>query len=75
MKHGPRPALLMDLKRDDFHINNAVKVAFQDNSAVRFRCAFYHREGRWLAIYTLNCGCHMFPFESVKTVSGSCRVD
>lgn len=72
--YGPTPKLTGQLTAADFPVEGSVTVVLQDGSTCRFRNAFYHREGDWVAVYTEHAGYHMFSFVTVSAIKGHVRV-
>jgi len=70
--YGPIPQLVGKLTVTDFP-DASVVVVTQDGSTCRFRSAFYHREGDWIAVYTEHSCYHMFLLSSISSIKGMVR--
>jgi hypothetical protein len=57
---GHAPALLGQLSAKSF--NTRLSIDFEDESTVRFNCAFavYEGQGKYLVVYTEHNGYHVF---------------
>ena len=73
--YGPEPSLVGKLSCTDFPNEGSVTVKLSDGSIGRFKNAFYHREGAWIAVYSEHAGYYMFKLSCIDSIMGHVRTD